>query len=52
MIQKRGMCYKSPYISLMVVVLVIGLNFYTEDPYGVRNIVNIFMLPDLYLTEG
>ena len=48
MIQKRGMCYKSPYISLMVVVLVLGLKFYTEDPYEARNTVNIFMLAPMY----
>ena len=48
MIQKRGMCYKLPYISLMVVVLVLGLKFYTEDPDEARNTVNTFMLAPMY----
>ena len=41
-----------PKINHMVAVLLLGLSFHMEDPDGVRDSVNIFMFPDLYLTMG
>ena len=36
----------------MVSVLILGLDLHMEDPEIVKNAVNIFMLPDLYLAAG
>ena len=36
-----------PRISHAVAVLVLGLNFYSEDPDGVGDAINIFLFPDL-----
>ena len=43
---------KVPCITHTVSFLLLRLDFYTKDPDGLRNTVNIFMFPYLSLAEG
>ena len=43
---------KAPRSTHAVAVILLGLHFYTKDPYCVNDTVNIFQLPDLSLSAG
>ena len=44
--------FRVPHISHTVVVLVLGLAFYSEDPDGVGDAVNVFLFLDLSPSAG
>ena len=44
--------YKAPRVTHAVEVILLGLHFFTEDPYCVNNTVNIFQFPYLSLSAG
>ena len=44
--------YKAQEIRYAVAGLVVSLYFYTEDHYGFRDTVNIFLFLDIYLSAG
>ena len=44
--------FRSPCISHAVVVLVLGLAFYSEDLDGVGDAINVFLFPDLSPSSG
>ena len=46
----RGIFYETIQILHVVAGLNKKITFYTEDPYGVRDILNIFLLPKFYLS--
>ena len=48
----RVLICKFPRVTHAVAVLLLGLNFFTEDPDCVNNTVNIFQFPNLSLSEG
>ena len=48
----RALWPKASKITHMVAVLILRLDFHTEDPDGVSDAVNIFMFPDLSLAAG
>ena len=43
---------KAPLVTHTVVVLLLGLHYFTEDPDCVNDTVNIFQFPDVSLTVG
>ena len=45
----QAMHLKAPHIIHMVSALLIGFALHREEPGGVSNTINIFMLPDLSL---
>ena len=45
----RALQLKTPKITLMVAVLLLGLAFHTEDPNELRNAANIFMSSNISL---
>ena len=46
----RALRCKSPQCTHAVSVFLLGLHFFTEDPYCVNDTVNIFQFPDLSLS--
>ena len=48
----RALRCKTPRVTPAVAVLLLGIHFHTEDPDCVNDTVNIFMFPDLSLSEG
>ena len=44
--------FRAPHISQDVSILVLGLKFYSEDPYGVGDAINVFLFPDLSPSAG
>ena len=43
---------RSPHISHAIVVLVLGLAFYSEDPNGVGESINVFLFLGLFPSTG
>ena len=41
------LCFWAPRISHAILVLVLGLAFYSEDPDGVGDAISILIFPDL-----
>ena len=48
----RELRYNAPRISSAVVGLLLSLAPYTEDPGGIWDLANIFLLSDLYFSAG
>ena len=48
----RALRCKAPHVTHTVSVLLLGLQFFTEDPDFVNDTVNIFQFPDLSLSAG
>ena len=48
----RAVRCKAPHVTHTVAFLLLGLNFFTEDPDFVNDTVNIFQFPDLSLSVG
>ena len=48
----EGMRFQSLSIYHFIAVMVLALAFYTKNPDGVGDVVNIFLLPDLSPLEG
>ena len=44
--------YKDPHNNHKVTVLIINMEFYTEEPNGVGSTFNIILFPDLSLSSG
>ena len=42
-------CFRASHISHAATVLILGLSFYSEDPDGVGDAINVFLFPDLSL---
>ena len=40
--------FRAPRTSHAVAVIVLGLDFYSKDPYGVGDTIDVFLFPDLY----
>ena len=47
----REMRYKAPRISHIISGLLLSLYLYTEDPERVGDKFNIFLFPEIYLSE-
>ena len=50
--KSRELQHKEPRISHIVSVLLLILDLYTDDPNGIGETLNIFLLPDLPLSES
>ena len=47
----RQFIYKYHHIYHVVLGVIINLSFFTEDLYGARDTVNIFLFPNISLSE-
>ena len=43
----KSLLFRPPHIPHTILVMVMVLAFHTEDPYGVGDVLNIFLFPDL-----
>ena len=48
----KSMCFHYPHITHSVAAMVLALDFYTKDPNGVEDAINVFLLSDLYPFSG
>ena len=48
----KRMCFCALFITHSVAVMVLALAFYTEDPNGVGDEINVFLFPELSPSAG